>query len=304
MQPLAPSSLKPRATNTMKGLQRGVTGALFAFGFHKATEEELAEQRARVAEQVHEARTALEARTAAEAEAKTEKHRQVNREHVRKHRDRKRQGEMKNGTRNATTRCKINPKKCSITETNLTVNDLRDESPPKEQKKAEIAELSRPECHTKARILKKLKSNVGPKPQREVKGAIYVNWHTPFLWRQIEAARKVAGWSSRGIQKELVRPNADIFGCISHNSIQAWFDLSNPLAPKWSESCIEMNKLGNHQAEGNKGGCRGVLSAYPEVTTFVNSWLQSLHAEGAPISLVTVRGIIVASILHMTSEIF
>lgn len=153
-------------------------------------------------------------------------------------------------------------------QTSLTVNDLCDKQKSKKRMKAEIAELSRPERHTITRIHDKNKSNVGVKPTHERKGAVYANWHTPFLWRQVEEAQRVAGWSSRGIQRELQRRDPELFNCISHTTIQAWFDLSNPLAPKWSKACNEMNKLGNHQGEGNKGGRRGVLVRHSLLCSF------------------------------------
>ncbi|VDC01763.1 unnamed protein product [Peniophora sp. CBMAI 1063] len=299
--PSAPPQIPFRLPASAKAPKKsnGTAKGLFAFGFHPATAEEIADQRARIDERVREDRAALAARAAAITEEKRDRERRATRERVRRCRERKKQGEIAEGKRDATTGKKRKPHEAS-----MTVDDLRDETRPAKRMKADVAELSRPERRTCQRLKDKRRSNAGRKRKNERKGAVYVNWHSPFLWRQIDQARRKVGWSETAIQRELARRDPELFGCISRTTIQGWIDKSNPLAPRWTDSCLEMNRHGNHQAEGNKGGRRGILASYPDVVAAINKRLVGLRKDGAPISLVSARGVVVATILHMAPEIF
>ena len=56
--------------------------------------------------------------------------------------------------------------------------------------------------------------------------------------------------------------------------------------------------------QGGQGGCKGVLAAYPEIVKTIMRHLEVLRDSRAPLTLVLVRGVVTATILRMSPEIF
>src|ERR1700720_4711329 len=137
---------------------------------------------------------------------------------------------------------------------------LEDHAESSKMAKSSIAELSRP-----ARAEREVARNKNKKPQgrkrvHQPKDAKYTNWHSPFLWSQIEDATRhpSVGYamSASKIKQVLAVKNPKLFGHISHNTIDRWIDRSGP-RPKWSDSALCMAENGNQP--GGQGGRTGVL---------------------------------------------
>jgi hypothetical protein len=78
--------------------------------------------------------------------------------------------------------------------------------PPKLDQGGTISKLSRPACTLKKKFMKERQKPQGRKAFRTEKQVKYHNWFTPFLFKQIENARIMAGgpkWSTRAIEREL-----------------------------------------------------------------------------------------------------
>lgn len=141
-----------------------------------------------------------------------------------------------------------------------TVEAVLEDHPTKRVRTGD-AELSRPgRAHNER--LRKDKKPQGRKRQHEPQEAIYHNWHTPFLWRQIlEAARdpsvgkKMGSWM---IMKVLRKKDAETFKALSHTTIEGWIDRKDREHPRWSDAALRMGELGNHQGHSN-GGRKGAL---------------------------------------------
>ena len=122
-----------------------------------------------------------------------------------------------------------------------------------------VVELSRPAHALKKRLQEQNRKPQGQKAFRQSQKTKYHNWFTPFLFKQIENARIVAGgpkWSTSAIVKELQKHNYKTFKALSRTTINEWINRSDRI-PKWSERTIERVHNGNQV--GSNGGCRGIL---------------------------------------------
>jgi hypothetical protein len=76
-----------------------------------------------------------------------------------------------------------------------------------------------------------------------------VNWHSPFLWSQIEAATRRAGrpWSPRAITIEAKKLNPKSFERLTEQVVGRWIDPEGRRQgiSRWKESVLEMVKKGN-----------------------------------------------------------
>ncbi|KAJ7618330.1 hypothetical protein DFH06DRAFT_922747, partial [Mycena polygramma] len=72
---------------------------------------------------------------------------------------------------------------------------------------------------------------------------------------------------------------------------------------RWSPAVLLRAAKGNVPGH-NKGGRRGILAAHPEVVEEITSQLADLRTAGAPISLATVRCIIIVIIRDRAPELF
>jgi hypothetical protein len=122
------------------------------------------------------------------------------------------------------------------------------------------AENSRPLRQFKEDLRSKNKP-AGRKRTTKQTEAKYVNWFTPCLWSQIEAATICAGkpWSPRAIVKELQLKNSKSFSRLTEQVVGRWID---PDAKKrgvsrWKETVIERIKQGN--APGGETTRAGIL---------------------------------------------
>jgi hypothetical protein len=93
----------------------------------------------------------------------------------------------------------------------------------------------------------------------KARDAVYHNWFSPFLWKQILMAGKDAGWrmSASEIRNSLRRRDPMVFAKISRTTINEWIDRSGS-KPKWSDNALRMAENGNHQLHPNAGR-RGAL---------------------------------------------
>jgi len=121
-----------------------------------------------------------------------------------------------------------------------------------------VAELTRP-----ARALKRklhlAKKSSGRKETKVIRPATYHNWHTPFVWKQIQRAVKHVGWkmSASAIVKTLQTWDPIVFKGLRNSTVNSWIDRSGS-KPKWTEALLHKVDQGNDPGH-NKGGQRGVL---------------------------------------------
>lgn len=170
----------------------------------------------------------------------------------------------------------------------------------------------------------KREAHPGRKHTHEKRNTRYINWHVPLLWSQIEQAAKHPSVGRKMNVAALVtllkRRNPDDFSLLSRSTVRGWIDRPKGKRPRWSSKVVEMAEHGH--LPGGKGGRIGILVSYGLKTTISKSYLQfvkhgyphvvkairekleALRDGAAPVSLVTVRGIFVATILNLAPEIF
>lgn len=105
--------------------------------------------------------------------------------------------------------------------------DVDLQPPPSQKSKTTIAELSRPQRAFKEKHRTKYKKAPGRKRKHEPRSAKYHNWHTPFLWTQIESAAREVG-----------------FAGLRRSTVYDWIDYSGD-RPKWKDWVIEKAERGN-----------------------------------------------------------
>ncbi len=137
---------------------------------------------------------------------------------------------------------------------------LRDDSI--KRQRTDIAELSRPARTIREHDKKKKKYRyLGLKRARKhLTNATYINWHTPFLWSQIDSAAKDPsvgrGMSASAIVSLLKKRNPEDFGPLSRSTVNGWIDRSGK-HPQWTSGVINMVKNGH--LPGGHGGRIGIL---------------------------------------------
>lgn len=132
--------------------------------------------------------------------------------------------------------------------------------------KGNIAELTRPARAIKEKMKNQKRKPQGKKRKNQSRPAKNTNWLTPFCWSQIAMVAKQVG-----------------FAGINRTTIDGWIDRSGD-QPRWTEKTLQRVENGNSPGH-NKGGRRGILSPHP-------------------VSLITARAMIVATILEMKPTIF
>lgn len=188
----------------------------------------------------------------------------------------------------------------------VLVNDaLSDRSTGTKRQPSDLAEQSRPKRAIKEALHQATKKSSGRKRIHEPEPAKYKNWHSPLLWPAIkEAARHPeVGWEMKAthIKKVLVRMNKTLYETLNPSTISGWIDKSGA-RPRWSDAALRMAEKGHMQ--GGHGGFRGYLAGYPQVVDVIIKRLTALRKNHAPLTIVTIRGIAVASILRTAPEIF
>lgn len=116
-----------------------------------------------------------------------------------------------------------------------------------------IAELTRPAHHLKKKFKEEARKPQGRKAFRTEKATKYNNWFTPFLFRQIEQARILAGgpkWSTRAIERELRKKDSVTFAKFNRTTLDEWIDRSTNV-PRWSDKTLARIKQGNDVVNPN-----------------------------------------------------
>ncbi|GLB45667.1 hypothetical protein LshimejAT787_2500590 [Lyophyllum shimeji] len=169
----------------------------------------------------------------------------------------------------------------------------------------EVAENSRP-CRQFKEDQRKKKKPCGRKRVNESTPALLTNWFQPAIWDQIEVAAHRAGkpWSPRLIVHEAQRLNPKCFAKLSEQVIGRWID-REPKAEgiyRWRASVLEHVRRGN--APGGERTRFGVLDAHPDVKNKIEAELTLLREASVPLTLITIRGIMVAIINKLVPELF
>ncbi|KAJ7152006.1 hypothetical protein C8R46DRAFT_913655, partial [Mycena filopes] len=108
--------------------------------------------------------------------------------------------------------------------------------------------------------------------------------------------------SASAIRDVLRRRDPVIFAHILRTTIDGWIDRRGT-TPKWKASTLERAEKANFQGHPN-GGRRGALRNHPGVVRLIMKRLQAIRDGGAPVTLLTVRAIFVATIQKQAPEIF
>ena len=184
----------------------------------------------------------------------------------------------------------------------MELSDVTDKSLKKI--KGNIPELTRPARELKLKMRAEKRKAQGRKRIHQPRPAKYHNWLTPFCWTQISIVAKQVGWgmSASAIEDGLKKRDPITFANIRRTTINGWIDRSGD-TPQWKDSILRRVEAGNSPGH-NKGGCRGILSPYPEIVETIKTRLQFLRQRNAPITLITARAMIVATILQMKPTIF
>ncbi|KAF7366573.1 DDE superfamily endonuclease [Mycena sanguinolenta] len=167
-----------------------------------------------------------------------------------------------------------------------------------------LAELTRPRRDFKEDARKNNKPG-GRKRKNQKRNAKYVNWQTPMLWSQIEAAarRTLPPWSPRAILSELRKTNSKDFQRLKEQVIGRWIEQEAGIS-RWKESVRQKAELGKGNSPGGNITRCGVLHPYPETRKKINDHLTSLRTAGVALTLLTIRGIMVSHIEHDAPEVF
>ena len=123
-----------------------------------------------------------------------------------------------------------------------------------------VAALSRPARSVKERIKEKTRKPQGRKAIRPSKATKYHNWFTPFLFKQIDDARRRSGgprWSTTAIVNDLKRKDITTFACLNRTTVDGWIDRSGD-KPRWSDMVLKRIRDGNN-VTNPKAGRKGVL---------------------------------------------
>jgi hypothetical protein len=181
-----------------------------------------------------------------------------------------------------------------------------------------IAEGSRPARQITQKIKAETRKPAGRKQKKVDRPAKYVNWTTPFAWSGIVAAQAKVGWGYTDIVRELQRINYDFYQYLAVPTVMGWIETVGGFS-QWKPSVLARAAKGNIPGHNKRGG-RGILvnetvfhqepflnkmqSSYPDIVKAITSQLVDLRVAGAPLSLATVRCIIIAIIREKAPEIF
>jgi hypothetical protein len=190
---------------------------------------------------------------------------------------------------------------------------------PAKKPKNTVAEQTRP-----ARLLISEDRNARRKPQgrkkkKERKQATYHNWFTPLSWSIIQQAAKAAGWemSSTSIVKLCQARAPEIFAGLTRETVKCWIDRSGE-RPRWSDATLRRIEAGNKPGHA-LGGVRGALVSFPytwierltngpkakhpDVVDVIQKRLLALRNAGTQLTVITARGVMLATIIRLAPEI-
>lgn len=169
-----------------------------------------------------------------------------------------------------------------------------------------IAELTRPKRTIIKEYNERKRKPQGRKTTNVARPAKYHNWFTMGCWSQIQLAAKTVGpgMSTTGIVRELRKRDPIVFGEIRRTTVENWIDRSMGVA-RWKKAIVDRMEDGRGNMPGHtNGGRKGILAKYPDLVSVICSQLEMLREVGAPITVITARGIIVASALKFHPNIF
>lgn len=218
-----------------------------------------------------------------------------------KRRQKRHDAEIKAGVRDANGKRKTPPQNIADVLQGPSGNKAE-----RERQRLDLAEQSRPKRAIEETLHQSTRKPQGRKRKHEWETAKYVNWHSPFLWPAIERAALHPSvglnMSTTRIKDVLVRVNPDsVYGRLNRSTIEGWIDRTGT-RPHWSEAALAMAAKGHIQ--GGHGGFRGYLAGYPDVVQTIVNRLEALRKAHAPLTLVSIRAITVASILREAPEVF
>ncbi|KAF5347663.1 hypothetical protein D9758_014853 [Tetrapyrgos nigripes] len=165
------------------------------------------------------------------------------------------------------------------------------------QQKTSVAELSRPKRQLKPIFASQNRKPQGRKRTKPIQKARYTHWQAPFLWDRIDDAAKEAGFSASRIVKLLRSWHEGTFNGLNESTIRGWIDRTGE-ARCWNNAVMARVRK-EHDTGHSKGGRKGILSHHPDVVKAITSRLQLLRDSKAPISVITARGIMLATIVDM-----
>ncbi|KAF8068571.1 hypothetical protein FPV67DRAFT_1448488 [Lyophyllum atratum] len=228
-----------------------------------------------------------------ERQDRVHKRREQERLRQQKHREREREEKIANGWVPGLKRKRSHP----------SLEDFDDNN---EQSAArEVAENSRPRRQFKEDQQKK-KKPCGRKRVKEHTPALLTNWFQPAIWDQIQVATRRAGkpWSPRLILREAQRLNPKCFAKLTEQVVGRWIDQEAKAEGiyQWRASILERVRRGN--APGGEQTRFGVLDAYPDVKKKIEAELTLLREASVPLTLITIRGVIVAIIDKLAPDLF
>ncbi|KAJ7925709.1 hypothetical protein B0H13DRAFT_2314298 [Mycena leptocephala] len=164
------------------------------------------------------------------------------------------------------------------------------------------------------------------KEKNKKKDSKLTNWFHPFIWPQVVTATSRAGrpWKPSDIVWEARKLNPGVFWKLTSQVVGRWIDKAAKKegVSKWKDSVLHNvawakgNSLGGHSTRMgilvNGESCSAVYDTdhdsrkhpYPEIRKQINHQLTSLRDAGVALSLLTIRGLMVAHIQHGAPELF
>ena len=197
----------------------------------------------------------------------------------------------------------------------IAVVELMDPGESKRQC-TELAEETRPARMIKREMKERNRKPQGWKQKSQDLRAKYHNWFTPLSWRMIEEAARAAGWqmSPTRITKIARTLNPEIFDNLTRETVRDWIHRAGE-RPRWSDATLRKVAAANMPGHSN-GGPRGAVVSflitasyesclplchqadYPQVADKIKDRLLTPRKSGIPLTLIAIRGLMIATILH------
>lgn len=210
-------------------------------------------------------------------------------ERKRRERERKKQADIENGRRDTSGR--IVPTKNHVPVVLLTQTST-----------VNVAEASRP-IREGTEHDRKMRGSVGRPRTNVYKPSVLVNWTAPLLWEIINrvSKRHMPNMSPADIVRDLKKFDPVLFDRLAPQTLGGWIDRSGDKAC-WSARTLERVEKGHRP--GGETTRIGVLIKYPEATTQAIKVLISLRDCAVPLTLTTIRGILIAQLQFLAPQVF
>ncbi|KAF7371545.1 DDE superfamily endonuclease [Mycena venus] len=158
--------------------------------------------------------------------------------------------------------------------------------------------------------VRKNKKPCGPKQKEKnkKKDAKLTNWFHPLIWSQVitAAARAGRSWHPSAIVREARKLNLGVFWKLTPQVVGRWIDPEANAAgvSKWKDSVLRNVAWAKGNSPGGHLTRTGILQPYPDIRKRINDHLTSLREAGVALTLLTIRGIMVAHIQHGAPHLF